>query len=144
MSYKATPREDPNKGRMKLKFTMILRNIEVLRAFNKWRNVDKARVAKKFAEFKAKMKSMYNQRSLDSHANVKTVRQRLLEMNKYRHDQIYFNNIQTKARIREVEQELNETRKECHAVLKKKYSAKIALTRQKMAVKANYGVSALI
>lgn len=81
-NYMLTPREDPNIEWIRLKFTMILCNIHVLRAFNKWRNVDKIRFQRKFNDYKESLISMYNKRALDSHINVKVVRQRLLDKNK--------------------------------------------------------------
>ena len=61
-------------------------NRHILKAFNKWKNTDVPQFGKKYNQYRDDIKKMFHTKALESHKNVKLVKERLLLSKKYKHD----------------------------------------------------------
>ena len=69
-----------------LKYLKLILNRHLLRGFNKWKNTGVPQFQNKYNAYREEIRGIFHKVALDSHQNVKVVRERLLLKKKYRHD----------------------------------------------------------
>ena len=130
LNYHQTVKDDPRKNQLKANFTKCLMNINILKAFKRWKYINQQRLGEQLKAYSDHVKNIFHAKAIESAERTLAAKQNLLTTRKFRHDHIQQEHIEVFNAIDRVKEELMQVKKEYVAVIRQRRREKRAQTAQ--------------
>jgi hypothetical protein len=98
--------EDPRKEVLRDKFTKCLMNMQLLKAFKRWKFIKQMRLIEKIKAYQDQVKALFNKRAVESAERAAAAKCNLKQARQIKHDHIRHESKLVEACISRVEKEL--------------------------------------